>query len=295
MLILTVACISFLPVASRLIDSSIPRIEVVFFRYFFGIICLSLLSFFWLSREKTSLKDILFQTLHSFSALQVGRVLAGMISLFFLFYSAAHMPVLSLKSMTYIAPMFASLFALIFLKDKISNANKVSFLLVILGLLVYFRPWEIGFTMDLAFYSITLYAVFAGFENLFVKLLSTKYHPLAILFFVNICASFILFCVVYSQFVMPSFRNFCFLLILAVASILTQVCYLYVVKRVSLILLMSFSYTGIIFSAIYGELIFGERPAFFEIIGCCIILMSGFLTILFDLQKHIHAPVNQTN
>lgn len=284
-LVLTVGLIALLPVLSRLVDTSVPRIEVVFFRYFFGFFFLSFISLFWISYEKISIKNIFSETVHSFSLIQIARVVCGMVSLFFLFYSASRMPVLSLKAMTYITPVFASVFSFIFLRDKISKSNQISFLLVITGILIYFRPWELGFTFDIAFYSILLYAVFAGFENLLVKVLSQKYHSLAILFFVNFSATLILSCIVFSQFVFPTLRNLFFLVLLACASIFTQICYLYVVRRLRLTIVMSFSYMGIIFSAIYGELIFGEKVDAYQFLGCVVILISGLTTMIFGMPQ----------
>lgn len=114
------------------------------------------------------------------------RGLSGVISLTLFFLSLNYLAIGTAVSLRYTSPIFAAIFALIFLKEKIKPIQWLLFFIAFIGVLIIK-----GFGGDVASIGlifIVLSAIFLGLIFVIIRKLGSKEHPLVIINYFMIMA-----------------------------------------------------------------------------------------------------------
>jgi len=110
--------------------------------------------------------------------LLVLRGLTGVTSMTFFFMSIKYLPVATAVSLRYIAPIFAVIFAVLFLKEKTKPLQWLFFVMSFLGVLVIK-----GFDENVSTYGLILVliaAVFSGLVYTIINKIGTADHPVVV-------------------------------------------------------------------------------------------------------------------
>ena len=114
----------------RHVGADVPAVEAAFIRYFFGVVLIAPLMLRMLRRppSRTAMK------------LHLGRGLAHGMGVMLWFYAMARIPIAEVTALGYVAPIFVTVGAAMFLGERVQLRRVMAVLAGILGALVILRP-----------------------------------------------------------------------------------------------------------------------------------------------------------
>lgn len=110
--------------------------------------------------------------------LLVLRAITGLVSMSLFFFSFKYLNVGTAVSLRYIAPIFAALFAVLFLKEKIKPVQWLFFLIAFLGVLMLKGFDESMSTLGLAL--VILASLFTGMVYILIRKIGKGDHPVVV-------------------------------------------------------------------------------------------------------------------
>ena len=265
---------SAMQIPISLSGTTIPIMEQVFFRNIVTLI----LSFILLMRSGGSL----FGTKKNQPLLFV-RSAFGFLGLITQFYAVAHANQGDVSTMMKLSPFMITLWAAIFLKEKIRKVQIPALLIAFLGAAFVANP---AFNSNLlplfmaflcAFFSSVSYTLLAYFKN--------KVDGMTIImhfstFCVLACIPFMIF-----DFVMPTFKELLLLLLIGVFGGFGQIALTYAYRLATAAEISIYNYSGIVFSIILGYVFLGEVLDVTSVIGCALVIIAALITYIFSGKK----------
>ena len=251
-----------------------PVGQVLFFRGFFGII----FYFFIIPRER--LHDF-YKTkrpgLHSL------RCLAGLIAIIAIFIALRKLPLATVVSISFAAPIFTTILSIFLLSEKVGIYRWLAVLVGFIGILIITEPgisnlniyyiFPIIFCLGLSYVAITL------------RQLSTTEPVWLISLFFSIAITFLSFLTLPFGWVMPSFNHF---LILSLVGIFGGVSNLWLsqsYKYSEVSLVTPLKYLTLVFAIIFGYFIWDEIPTIKTLIGALLVIVSTLIIFRREIYK----------
>jgi drug/metabolite transporter (DMT)-like permease len=251
-----------------------PIGQVLFFRGFFGII----FYFFIIPRER--LHDF-YKTkrpgLHSL------RCIAGLIAIIAIFIALRKLPLATVVSISFAAPIFTTIFSIFLLSEKVGVYRWLAVLVGFIGILIITEPgisnlniyyiFPIIFCLGLSYVAITL------------RQLSTTEPVWLISLFFSIAITFLSFLTLPFGWVMPSFNHF---LILSLVGIFGGVSNLWLsqsYKYSEVSLVTPLKYLTLVFAIIFGYFIWDEIPTIKTLIGAFLVIISTLIIFRREIYK----------
>ena len=251
-----------------------PVGQVLFFRGFFGII----FYFFIIPRER--LHDF-YKTkrpgLHSL------RCIAGLIAIIAIFIALRKLPLATVVSISFAAPIFTTIFSIFLLSEKVGIYRWLAVLVGFIGILIITEPgisnlniyyiFPIIFCLGLSYVAITL------------RQLSTTEPVWLISLFCSIAITFLSFLTLPFGWVMPSFNHF---LILSLVGIFGGVSNLWLsqsYKYSEVSLVTPLKYLTLVFAIIFGYFIWDEIPTIKTLIGALLVIVSTLIIFRREIYK----------
>ena len=251
-----------------------PVGQVLFFRGFFGII----FYFFIIPRER--LHDF-YKTkrpgLHSL------RCIAGLIAIIAIFIALRKLPLATVVSISFAAPIFTTIFSIFLLSEKVGIYRWLAVIVGFIGILIITEPgisnlniyyiFPIIFCLGLSYVAITL------------RQLSTTEPVWLISLFFSIAITFLSFLTLPFGWVMPSFNHF---LILSLVGIFGGVSNLWLsqsYKYSEVSLVTPLKYLTLVFAIIFGYFIWDEIPTIKTLIGALLVIVSTLIIFRREIYK----------
>ena len=251
-----------------------PVGQVLFFRGFFGII----FYFFIIPRER--LHDF-YKTkrpgLHSL------RCIAGLIAIIAIFIALRKLPLATVVSISFAAPIFTTIFSIFLLSEKVGIYRWLAVIVGFIGILIITEPgisnlniyyiFPIIFCLGLSYVAITL------------RQLSTTEPVWLISLFFSIAITFLSFLTLPFGWVMPSFNHF---LILSLVGIFGGVSNLWLsqsYKYSEVSLVTPLKYLTLVFAIIFGYFIWDEIPTIKTLIGAILVIVSTLIIFRREIYK----------
>ena len=265
---------SAMQIPISLSGTTIPIMEQVFFRNIVTLI----LSFILIMRSGGSL----FGTKKNQPLLFV-RSAFGFLGLITQFYAVAHANQGDVSTMMKLSPFMITLWAAIFLKEKIRKVQVPALLIAFLGAAFVANPafnsnlFPLFMAFLCAFFSSVSYTLLAYFRN--------KVDGMTIImhfstFCVLACIPFMIF-----DFVMPTFKELLLLLLIGVFGGFGQIALTYAYRLATAAEISIYNYSGIVFSIILGYVFLGEVLDVTSVIGCALVIIAALITYIFSGKK----------
>jgi drug/metabolite transporter (DMT)-like permease len=255
---------SVMALCVKTVSRSLPSLEVVFFRSLIG----TLLILAVMRAKRVSM-------LGKERGLMVLRGLSGFFALTLHFYTIANLPLGTAVMLNYTGPVFAAIFAVIFLKERPGAFLSAMIALSFLGvtMLVGGRIEDWNFLVFLGLLS----AVFVGIVYVSIRALKRRESPLTIIFYFTAVSTVGSLAFLPFGFEWPDFREWLLLFAVGVGSFYGQLWMTIALRRAPASLVSPFSYLTPLASFIYGLVFFGEklRPA--AAAGAALIILAGSL------------------
>lgn len=251
--------------------STIPIMEQVFFRNIVTLI----ISFILIKRSGGSLfgkkKD---------QPLLFVRSVFGFLGLITQFYAVAHANQGDVSTLMKLSPFMITLWAAIFLKEKIKKIQIPALLIAFVGAAFVANPafnsnlFPLFMAFLCAFFSSVSYTLLAYFKN--------KVDGMTIImhfstFCVVACIPFMIY-----DFAVPTFKELMLLLLIGVFGGLGQIALTYSYRMAAAAEISIYNYSGIVFSIILGYVFLGEVLNLTSVIGCVLVIAAALITYIFS-------------
>ena len=257
-----------------------PVGQVLFFRGFCGIIPI----LFIIPKERYL--DF-YKT--DRAILHLMRCLAGLVALISIFIALRNLPLATVVSITFAAPIFTTIFSIFLLNEKVGFYRWIAVLVGFIGIIVISEP---GFS-SLNFYYIypIIFCLGLSYVAITIRKLSATEPVWLISLFFSFSIMILSFFTFYQDWIMPSFTD---LFLLAMIGILGGLANLwlsqsYKFSEVSLV--TPLKYLALVFAIIFGYFIWNEVPSNKTLMGSLMVILSSLIIFRREivLKKNLSA------
>ena len=255
-------------------SDSYPIGQVLFFRGFFGIIPLLFLI------PKDRYLDF-YKTNRPF--LHFKRCFAGLIALISIFIALRTLPLATVVSISFGAPIFTTIFSIFLLNEKVGIFRWLAVIVGFIGILVITEPgisqlniyyiFPIIFCLGLSYVAIT------------IRKLSSTEPVWLISFYFSLSITLLSFFTIPQGWVMPSLNH---LVLLSLVGIFGGVANLWLsqsYKYSEVSLVTPLKYLALVFAIIFGYFIWGEIPTLKTLIGAFLVIISTLIIFRREIYK----------
>ena len=259
-----------------------PVGQVLFFRGFCGIIPI----LFLIPRDR--FLDF-YKTTRPL--LHFKRCLSGLIALVAIFIALRNLPLATVVSITFAAPIFTTIFSIFLLNEKVGLYRWLAVLVGFIGIIVITEP---GFS-SLNFYYIypIIFCLGLSYVAIAIRKLSTTEPVWLISFFFSFSIAILGLLSLFQGWVMPNFLD---LFLLSMVGILGGLANLWLsqsYKYSEVSLVTPLKYLALVFAIIFGYFIWSEVPTLKTLMGALLVILSSFIIFRREMTLKNKLSVSQ--
>jgi len=262
-------------------SDSYPLGQVLFFRGFFGVI----FYFFIIPRER--LKNFYYTKR---AGLHFLRCLFGLIALISIFIALRNLPLATVVSISFAAPIFTTIFSIFFLSEKVGLYRWLAVIVGFVGIVIITEP---GFTsLNIYFIYPIIFCLGLSYVAIAIRQLSSTEPIWLISLNFSIAITIASFFTIPFGWVMPEIKD---LFLLSLIGIFGGVANLwlsqsYKFSEVSLV--TPLKYLALVFAIIFGYFIWEEIPTIKTIAGSILVIISSIIIFRREiaLKKQVSVP-----
>ena len=247
-------------------SDSYPIGQVLFFRGFFGIIPLLFLI------PKDRYLDF-YKTNRPF--LHFKRCFAGLIALISIFIALRTLPLATVVSISFGAPIFTTVFSIFLLNEKVGFYRWLAVFVGFIGIIIISEP---GFS-SLNFYYIypIIFCFGLSYVAITIRQLSSTEPVWLISFFFSFAIMVLSFFTFYQNWILPSLIDLFLLSMIGILGGLANLWLSQSYKFSEVSLVTPLKYLALVFAIIFGYFIWNEIPTTKTIIGSLLVILSSII------------------
>ena len=201
------------------------------------------------------------------------RCSAGVTALIAIIIALRNLPLATVVSITFAAPIFTTIFSIFLLNEKVGFYRWLAVMVGFIGILVISEP---GFS-SLNFYFIfpIIFCLGLSYVAITIRKLSTTEPIWLIGFFFSISIMILSLFTIYQDWLLPSMVD---LFLLSMIGILGGVANLWLTQSYKLSevsLVTPLKYLALVFAIIFGYLIWGEIPTIKTLLGAILVIVAS--------------------
>jgi len=258
-----------------------PLGEVLFFRGFFGL----LFYFFIIPRER--LKDFYYTKR---AGLHFLRCMFGLIALLAIFIALRNLPLATVVSISFAAPIFTTIFSIFFLSEKVGFFRWLAVFVGFIGIVIITEP---GFSsLNIYYVYPIIFCLGLSYVAIAIRQLSTT-EPVWLIS-LNFSAAITLASIFTIPFgwIMPNMKDLVLLSFIGVFGGVANLWLSQSYKLSEVSLVTPLKYLALVFAIIFGFFIWGEIPTFKTLIGALLVIISSVIIFRREivLKKQVSTP-----
>ena len=243
-----------------------PVGQVLFFRGFCGLIpILSLI-------PKDRYKDF-YKT--SRPTLHLKRCLSGLIAIVAIFIALRKLPLATVVSISFAAPIFTTIFSIFFLSEKVGLYRWLAVIVGFIGILIISEP---GFSsLNIYYIYPIIFCLGLSYVAIAIKQLSSSEPIWLIGFYFSFSIMITSLFTIPQGWVMPNFTD---LILLSLVGILGGIANLLLTqsyKFADVSLVTPLKYLALVFAIIFGYFIWNEIPTSKTLFGASLVIISSII------------------
>ena len=235
---------------------------ISFFRCLFGLL---IILPYIIHKNIKSLKTTNFK-------LHLLRSFINCISMLCWFKAISLMPIEKATALGFTTPLFATLLAIIFLKEKIKIHRTIALLIGFFGIIIIIRPGHID--VGLGSYLMISASLSWAFVLIIIKQLSKKDSSFIIIFYMLIIMTPIMLFIALPVWKTPSIKELIIFFGMGLGGLIAHICLVQSLKIAETTLVMPFQYLKLIWASLIGFIIFSENPDLWTWLGGTIIFIA---------------------
>ena len=243
-----------------------PVGEVLFFRGLCGIIPL----FFFIPKEKYF--DF-YKT--SRPLLHFKRCVAGLIAIVAIFIALRKLPLATVVSITFAAPIFTTILSIFLLNEKVGFYRWLAVIVGFIGILVISEP---GFnSLNLYYVYPIIFCFGLSYVAIAIKQLSSSEPVWLISFYFSLSIMFLSFFTIPQGWLLPSVKDLILLSLLGILGGLANLWLTQSYKFSDVSLVTPLKYLALVFAIFFGYIIWDEVPTIKTLIGSSLVIISSII------------------
>ena len=257
-----------------------PLGQVLFFRGFFGIV----FYFFVIPPER---RKNFYYTKRA--GLHFLRCIFGLIALVAIFTALRNLPLATVVSISFAAPIFTTIFSIFLLKEKVGFYRWLAVIVGFIGIIVITEP---GFSsLNIYYLYPIIFCLGLSYVAIAIRQLSTSEPVWLISLYFSVAITLLSFLTIPYGWVMPSLND---LVILSLVGVFGGVANLWLsqsYKYSEVSLVTPLKYLALVFAIIFGYFIWGEVPTIKTLLGAALVIISSI--IIFRREIHHKNQVSE--
>ena len=243
-----------------------PLGQVIFFRGFFGLV----LYYFVIPRER--LKDFYFTKR---PMLHLSRCFFGLMALLSIFTALRNLPLATVVSISFAAPIFTTIFSIFFLNERVGYFRWLAVFVGFVGIIFISEP---GFSSLNVYYIFpVIFVLGMSYVAISIRQLSsTEPVWLISLYFSAAITLAGLFTMPYG-WLMPNLKDFILLSLIGIFGGVANLWLSQSYKFSEVSLVTPLKYLALVFAIIFGYFIWDEIPTIKTLIGASLVIVSSII------------------
>ena len=258
-----------------------PLGEVLFFRGFFGLL------FYFCIIPKDRLKNFYYTKR---AGLHFLRCIFGLIALLSIFIALRNLPLATVVSISFAAPIFTTIFSIFFLSEKVGFFRWLAVFVGFIGIIIIAEP---GFTsLNIYYVYPIIFCLGLSYVAIAIRQLSST-EPVWLIS-LNFSAAITLAGIFTIPFgwIMPNIKDLILLSLIGVFGGVANLWLSQSYKFSEVSLVTPLKYLGLIFAIFFGFFIWDEVPTFKTLIGAFLVIISSLIIFKREiiLKKQVSIP-----
>ena len=250
-----------------------PVGEVLFFRGFCGVIPL----LFFIPRERYF--DF-YKT--NRALLHFKRCASGLIAIVAIFIALRKLPLATVVSITFAAPIFTTIMSIFLLSEKVGMYRWMAVIVGFIGILVISEP---GFTsMNLYYLYPIVFCLGLSYVAIAIKQLSSSEPVWLISFYFSVSIMILSFFTIPQGWLLPSAKDLFLLSTLGILGGLANLWLTQSYKFADVSLVTPLKYLALVFAIFFGYIFWNEVPTFKTLIGSVLVIISSVIIFRREIQ-----------
>ena len=259
-------CFSVMNTLIRSVTQTVEPSQAVFLRNVFSfLLLLPVAAHFWRSTPATERLSLHFW-----------RAAVGLVAMETWFLSLSLMPVSHATALSFTTPLFATLFAVMFLSEKIGKWRIGALVTGFIGALVILRPWDAG-QMSASVGIVLFSAAMMAIASIVVKRLTATEPAWRIVFYMAAFMSLLSAPLGIGHWESITALDYLKIAGVALTSTIAQLAMVSAFARVGIVLLMPFDFLRLVFTSILAVTLLGETIDALTMVGAAIIVAASAL------------------
>ena len=256
-----------------------PVGEVLFFRGFFGIIPI----LFIIPKDKYL---NFYKTNRGF--LHFRRCVSGLVAIVAIFIALRKLPLATVVSITFAAPIFTTIMSIFFLSEKVGLYRWLAVLVGFVGILIISEP---GFS-SLNFYYIypIIFCLGLSYVAIAIKQLSSTEPVWLIGFYFSFSIMIMSFFTLPQGWIMPNLKDLFLLCMVGILGGLANLWLTQSYKYAEVSLVTPLKYLALLFAIFFGYIFWDETPTIKTLLGAALVIISSI--IIFRREIYLKKPVS---
>ena len=256
-----------------------PLGQVLFFRGFFGVI----LYFIIMPRDR--IKDFY---LTKRPGLHFLRCMSGLIALVAIFIALRNLPLATVVSISFAAPIFTTIFSIFLLSEKVGMFRWIAVLVGFIGIIIITEP---GFSsFNIYFIYPIIFCLGLSYVAIAIRQLSTTEPVWLISLYFSIAITLASLVTLPYGWVIPNFGDLILLMLIGVFGGVANLWLGQSYKLAEVSLVSPLKYLALVFAIAFGYFIWGEIPSFKTLLGAALVIISSI--IIFRREIYLKKQVS---
>ena len=247
-------------------SDSYPLGEVLFFRGFFGVL------FYFFIIPKQRVKNFYYTKR---AGLHFLRCVFGLIALIAIFIALRNLPLATVVSISFAAPIFTTIFSIFFLSEKVGFYRWLAVFVGFFGIIIITEP---GFSsLNIYYIYPIIFCLGLSYVAIAIRQLSTT-EPVWLIS-LNFSAAITivsLFTIPYG-WIMPNFKDFFLLSLIGIFGGVANLWLSQSYKFSEVSLVTPLKYLALVFAIIFGYFIWNEVPTIKTLSGALLVILSSII------------------
>ena len=277
---MSVCAFSFMDLIVKWSDDY-PLGQVLFFRGFFGIV----IYFFIMPRNR--IKNFYYTKR---AGLHFLRCLFGFIALVAIFIALRNLPLATVVSISFAAPIFTTIFSVFFLSEKVGFYRWLAVLIGFVGIIVITEP---GFdSLNIYYIYPIIFCLGLSYVAIAIRQLSTTEPVWLIALNFSIVITLASLFTIPSGWVIPNIQDLVLLCMIGFLGGFANLWLSQSFKLSEVSLVSPLKYLALIFGIIFGYLIWDEIPSIKTLLGAILVVASSLIILRREIFHKKETPSN---
>ena len=210
------------------------------------------------------------------------RCASGLIAIVAIFIALRKLPLATVVSITFAAPIFTTIMSIFLLSEKVGMYRWMAVIVGFIGILVISEP---GFTsMNLYYLYPIVFCLGLSYVAIAIKQLSSSEPVWLISFYFSLSIMILSFFTIPQGWLLPSAKDLFLLSTLGILGGLANLWLTQSYKFADVSLVTPLKYLALVFAIFFGYIFWNEVPTFKTLIGSALVIISSVIIFRREIQ-----------